>query len=285
MLSEERRREIASFLRSRRARIRPEEVGLPRGSRRRTPGLRREEVAALAGISTEWYTWLEQGRDVRPSRAVLQGIAAALRLEPEETAHLLTLAGYHRDGTQNGPAAPASISPPLQRLLDELEPCPAWVFGERWDILGWNRGATIIWGDLAALEGLERNAIYQVFTNPGLRRMLVDWETHARDLVAKFRHVHARHVDDAWFNELVHVLRQRSVEFAAFWNAHDVQLPGTGVKTYDHPEAGRLTFDYLHLDVSDERFGALHLVVYVPVPGTGTRGKVERLVAPVAVEE
>jgi len=279
MLSEERRREIASFLRSRRARIRPEAVGLPRGTRRRTPGLRREEVAALAGISTEWYTWLEQARDVRPSRAVLQDIAAALRLEPEETTHLLTLAGYHRDGPRNGPAAPASISTPLQRLLDELEPCPAWVFGERWDILGWNRGATIIWGDLAALEGIERNAIYQVFTNPRLRRMLVDWEAHARDLVAKFRHVHARHVDDAWFNELVHVLRQRSVEFAAFWSAHDVQLPGTGVKAYDHPEAGRLTFDFLHLDVSDERFGALHLVVYVPVPETGTRERVERLVA------
>ncbi|HEX7090610.1 MAG TPA: helix-turn-helix transcriptional regulator [Longimicrobiales bacterium] len=278
MLSEDRRKEIASFLRSRRARLQPEQVGLPRGSRRRTPGLRRAEVAALAGVSTEWYTWLEQARDVRASEAALQRIAAALRLEPGETHHLLTLAGYYREGMRNGGPSPASISPRLQRLLDELEPCPAWGFGERWDILGWNRAATIIWGDLAAMEGIERNAIYQVFVNPRLRRMLVDWEAHARDLVAKLRLVHARNVDDAWFNELIRVLRENSAEFAAFWGAHDVQLPRDGVKVYDHPQAGRLTFDYTNLDVADERFTALHLIVYVPAPGTGTREKLERLV-------
>src|SRR5690606_41965703 len=135
MLSEDRRKEIASFLRSRRARLRPEQVGLPRGSRRRTPGLRREEVAALAGVSTEWYTWLEQARDVRASRAALEHIAAALRLEPGETHHLLTLAGYCQNGIGNGGSPPAAISPHLQRLLDELDPCPAWVYGEPRDIL------------------------------------------------------------------------------------------------------------------------------------------------------
>jgi transcriptional regulator with XRE-family HTH domain len=285
VLSEERRREIASFLRSRRARIRPEQVGLPRGSRRRTPGLRREEVAALAGISTEWYTWLEQARDVRPSEAVLRSIAEALRLEPGETHHLLTLTGYYRDGTRNGGAPPASISPQLQRLLDELDPCPAWVFGERWDILGWNRGATVIYGDLAAMEGIERNALYQHFLNPRLRRMLVDWEAHARDMVAKLRLVHARNVDDAWFNELIQVLRESSAEFAAFWGAHDVRLPRAGVKIYEHPEAGRLAFDYTHLDVADDRLATLRLIAYVPVPGTGTREKLERLVGQGAAAE
>src|SRR5690606_31653330 len=166
MLSEDRRKEIAGFLRSRRARLKPEQIGLPRGARRRTPGLRREEVAALAGVSTEWYTWLEQARDVRASEAVLNQIAAALRLEPGETHHLLTLAGYGRDGLRNGGSAPERISPALQRLLDELEPCPAWVLGERWDFLCWNRGATIIWGDPAASRGIERNALYQIFMNP-----------------------------------------------------------------------------------------------------------------------
>jgi len=276
VLSEDRRKEIASFLRSRRARLQPEQVGLPRGSRRRTPGLRREEVAALAGVSTEWYTWLEQARDVRASEAVLKRIAAALRLEPGETHHLLTLAGYDWNGTRNGGPPSATLSPALQRLLDELDPCPAWVFGERWDMLGWNRGAAIIWGDLAAMEGIERNALYQVFMNPRLRQMLVDWEAHARDMVAKLRHMHARNVDDAWFNELIRVLRERSAEFAAFWGAHDVQLPRDGVKVYDHPTAGRLTFDYTQLDIADERLAALRLIVYVPVPGTGTRERLER---------
>jgi transcriptional regulator with XRE-family HTH domain len=276
VLSEERRQEIANFLRSRRARLQPEQVGLPRGSRRRTPGLRREEVAALAGVSTEWYTWLEQARDVRPSEAVLQRIAAALRLEPGEAHHLLTLAGYDRNDLRNGGSPPTTLSPPVQRLLDQLEPCPAWVFGERWDILGWNRAATVIWGDLGALQGIERNAMYQSFMSPRLRRMLVDWEAHARSMVAKLRLAHARHVDDAWFNELIQVLRENSAEFAAFWGAHDVQLPRTGVKVYEHPEAGRLAFDYLHLDIVDERLAALRLIAYIPVPGTGTRERVER---------
>ncbi|HEX6926656.1 MAG TPA: helix-turn-helix transcriptional regulator [Longimicrobiaceae bacterium] len=275
-LSEDRRREIASFLRSRRARLQPEQVGLPRGSRRRTPGLRREEVAALAGVSTEWYTWLEQARDVRPSETVLERIAAALRLEPGEIHHLLTLAGYKRNDVRSGGSPPATISPPLQRLLDELESCPAWVLGERWDLLSWNRCATIIWGDLEPLQGIERNALYQSFINPRWRRMLVDWEAHARSMVAKLRLTHARNVDDPWFNELIRVLRERSAEFAAFWGAHDVELPRDGVKVYEHPEAGRLTFDYTQLDIADERLAALRLIVYVPAPGTGTRERLER---------
>src|SRR5690606_38450197 len=120
-------REIAAFLRSRRARLRPEDVGLPRGPRRRTPGLRREEVAALAGVSTEWYTWLEQARDVRPSAATLRRIATALRLEPAECQHLLALGG-HGSGTPDGDFPPdAAISPQLQLLLDRLAYCPAWV--------------------------------------------------------------------------------------------------------------------------------------------------------------
>jgi len=239
--------------------------------------LRREEVAALAGVSTEWYTWLEQARDVRASEAVLNRIAAALRLEPGETHHLLTLAGYGRDGMRNGGSAAATISPPLQRLLDELDPCPAWVIGERWDILCWNRAATIIWGDPGELRGTERNALYQIFINPGLREMLEDWESHARSLVAKLRLAHARNVDDAWFNELIRVLRERSPEFARFWGAHDVELPRDGMKVYDHPEVGRLTFDYTQLDIADERLATLRLIVYVPVPDTGTRERVERL--------
>src|SRR5687767_7014497 len=146
VLSDDRRHEIATFLRTRRARLAPEQVGLPRGSRRRTPGLRREEVAALAGVSTEWYKWLEQARDVRASEDALRRIAAALRLEPGETQHLLTLGGYGRPGAaQSASRGAPPIRPHLQRLLDQLEHCPAWVYGERWDILAWNRAATLIW--------------------------------------------------------------------------------------------------------------------------------------------
>jgi transcriptional regulator with XRE-family HTH domain len=274
MLSNDRRNEIATFLRNRRARLQPEQVGLPRGTRRRTPGLRREEVAALAEVSTEWYTWLEQARDVRPSADTLQRIGAALRLEPAESRHLLTLSGY---GAENGLARESAVSPQLQRLMDQLEYCPAWVHGARWDILGWNRAATVIHGDLDAMEGLERNGIHQLFLNPRFGRMLVDWEMHARDCVAKLRLAHSRHVDDPWFNELIRLLRARSPEFAAWWDEHNVQLPGDGVKVYDHPESGRLTFEYALLDVNGGQGATLHLVTYVPSPWTGTQEKMQTL--------
>jgi transcriptional regulator with XRE-family HTH domain len=284
MLSNDRRTEIATFLRLRRTRRQPEEVGLPRGGRRRTPGLRREEVAALAGVSTEWYTWLEQARDVHPSPETLRRIAAALRLEPGESQHLLTLAGYGVGEHGNGAARPGVVSPRIQRLLDHLGHCPAWVYGERWDILAWNEAATVIHGDLPAMEGIERNALYQLYLNPRWRRMLVDWELHAQDCVAKLRAAYARRVDDPWFNELVDLLRARSREFAEWWNQHDVRLAQDGVKYYDHPEVGRLSFDYTIFDLADERSASLHLVTYLPAPGTDTREKMERLLGATTAE-
>jgi transcriptional regulator with XRE-family HTH domain len=279
MLSSDRRTEIAAFLRVRRTRRQPEDVGLPRGGRRRTPGLRREEVAALAGVSTEWYTWLEQARDVHPSPETLRRIAAALRLEPGESQHLLTLAGYGVTEYGNGASRPGAVSDRLQRLLDQLGICPAWVYGERWDIVAWNEAATVIHGDLAAMQGIQRNALYQLYLNPRWRRTLVDWELHARDCVAKLRAAYARNVDDPWFNELVDLLRARSREFAQWWNQHDVQLAQDGVKCYDHPEVGRLTFDFTVFDLADERSGPLHLVTYLPAPETDTREKMERLLS------
>lgn len=278
MLSNNRRKEIATFLRTRRARLRPEQVGLSRGARRRTPGLRREEVAALAGLSIEWYTWLEQARDVRASKDALRRIAAALRLEPDELQHLLTLSGHTLDDNGNGSANEASlINPPLQRLIDQLVHCPAWVTGERWDFLAWNRAATVIHGDLEKMGGIERNGLYQLFLNPRMRGMLVDWELHARDCVAKLRLTHAHYVDDPWFNEVIDLLRTRSPEFAAWWNDHNVQLPHDGVKAYEHPQAGRLTFDYTVLKVPGDRVATLQLVTYVPSPATDTREKIEEL--------
>src|ERR687889_574740 len=163
MLSDERRREIADFLRTRRMRRQPEELGLPRGRRRRTPGLRREEVATAAGVSAEWYTWLEQAREVHPSSDVLNRIGAALRLEPHELRHLLTLSGYAIPASNGDTPRPVSVSLRLQRLIDQMDYGPAWVFGERWDILAWNRAASVIHGDLAALQGVERNVLYQLF--------------------------------------------------------------------------------------------------------------------------
>ena len=277
MLSEERRREIADFLKTRRMRRQPEELGLPRGRRRRTPGLRREEVAAAAGVSAEWYTWLEQARDVRPSAQVLTRIGTALRLEPNETRHLLTLGGYAVPASGSDLPRSVSVSLRLQRLIDQMDFGPAWVFGERWDIVAWNRAASVIHGDLAGLQGIERNALYQLFLGDRMRSMLVDWDTHGRMCVAKLRSAYASRVDDPWFNELVTLLRTRSEQFEAWWNQNDIETSQEGVKHYEHPEAGRLVFDYSVLDVLDERMSSLRLVAYVPAPGTGTREKMIKL--------
>ena len=279
MLSDERRREIADFLKTRRMRRQPEELGLPRGRRRRTPGLRREEVAAAAGVSAEWYTWLEQARDVQPSAQVLTRIGAALRLEPNESRHLLTLGGYAVPVTGSDVPRSVSVSLRLQRLIDQMEFGPAWVFGERWDIVAWNRAAHVIHGDLAPLQGIERNALYQLFLGNRLRATLVDWDTHGRRCVAKLRATYASRVDDPWFNELVTLLRSRSEEFDRWWNQNDIETSQEGVKHYEHPEAGRLVFDYSVLEVLDERMSSLRLVAYVPAPGTGTREKMEKLLA------
>lgn len=282
MLSEDRRAEIATFLKSRRARRQPDEVGLPRRGRRRTPGLRREEVATLAHVSIEWYTWLEQARDINPSTDALRRIATALRLEPGETQHLLNLAGYGVART-GASSRPAGVSPRLQGLIDQLEFCPAWIYGDRWDFLAWNRAATVIHGDMSTMTGMERNSLYQIFVGTRMRGMLVDWEHHAKNCVAKIRASYARNVDDPWFNQLIELLRTRSPEFARWWNDHEVQLSQEGMKTYLHPEAGSLTFDFTVLDVTDEQFSAAKLVSYVPSPGTGTREKMEELLGALAV--
>jgi transcriptional regulator with XRE-family HTH domain len=255
----------------------PEELGLPRGRRRRTPGLRREEVATAAGVSAEWYTWLEQAREVRPSAEVLTRISAALRLEPNETRHLLTLGGYAIPRSSDDAPRAVSVSLRLQRLIDQMEYGPAWVFGERWDILAWNRAATVIHGDLAGLQGIERNALYQLFLGNRMRSMLLDWQVHGRQCVAKLRALYASRVDDPWFNELVTILRTRSQQFERWWNENQIEVWQEGVKHYEHPEAGRLVFDFTVLEVLDERMASLRLVTYVPAPGTGTREKMEAL--------
>ena len=277
MLSDERRREIGRFLRTRRARLQPEDVGILRGARRRTPGLRREEVASLAQVSIEWYTWLEQARDVRASPATLRSIAEALRLEPSERAHLLRLAGHPPDAGIGSNGDLRAVGPNLQRLIDQLDCCPSWVLGTRWDYLAWNAAAEVISGDLSRVSGIERNGLHQMFLNPRMRATLVDWEHHARGIVGLLRARYAESVDDPWFRELVDLLLERSRQFAAWWDNHEIKGYQDGEKHYDHPEAGRLSFEYTALNLADERFRELTLITYVPMEGTGTRDRVRRL--------
>ena len=275
--SEERCREIAAFLRARRDSLQPEDVNLPRGARRRAPGLKREEVAMLAGVSTEWYTHLEQARHVRASEETLIRIGQALRLEPGELAHLLNLGGY-----QAGPflfnGKTQYLSPQLQRLLDAY-PYPAWISGRRSDILGWNRAATVIHGDLSQARGYERNMLYRLYVASEYRNRLVDWERHAKGFVGVLRMDYGDAIDCPWFRELIDVLIAESPEFALWWDSHHLQPYQDGIKRYDHPEVGRLEFEYSVLDLSDQRFSQCSMAMFVPIEGTGTKEKLARMLA------
>jgi transcriptional regulator with XRE-family HTH domain len=275
-----RRREAGVFLRSRRERLTPTEVGLPNGFRRRTPGLRREEVAMLAGVGTTWYTWLEQGRDVRPSPEVLAALADVLQLGPAERRHLFIL--NDRPAPQARPAGPEQIDAPLRRMLDSLTGQPALVLGRRWDILAWNRAADAVYGPYARLAGDERNMLHLVFADPDHRRLLVDWEAVAKSAIAMFRGDCARYAGDADFERLAAHLTRLSPEFAAWWPLREVAEPLAGRKRLDHPAAGRMEFEYSSFSVGDQP--DMKLIVFTPLVQDGTARKLARLLARSAVK-
>lgn len=282
---ERRRAELADFLRRRRASITPEDVGLPNGGRRRTPGLRREEVAQLAGVGATWYTWLEQGRDVRASLEVLEAISRALRLTPAERTHLVLLGRGEDPPPCQSPAE--RVSGTLKRLIENLGANPAYVLGRRWDYLAWNRATCALLGDLGSLPRASRNHVWLNFMDPARRELFPDWQRGSRLLVAKFRADSARHLGDPAFEQLIQALRNSSPEFCREWKRHEVARAGEGRKEIDHPVAGRLVFEHAVFnpaEAPDQR-----LVLYSPVADSDTPAKLAELMedvdGPHVVEE
>jgi len=257
------RSELAEFLRTRRARVQPRDVGLPNGERRRTPGLRREEVAQLADVGVSWYTWLEQGRDIHVSEPLLERLARALRLTPTERAHLFELA---QGRPAPRPTDAARVSPALQRVLD-THPYPALVATPRRDIVAWNSAACILYGDFGVLSEKERNHMWSMFMNRERRTRFVDWELTARGSVASFRLEAARAPDRQEFDVLIAELLQSSRDFARFWNDHElVEIP-EGLKMLIHPQVGELEFEHVTLAYAEPNARALRVTLYTPRPG------------------
>ncbi|WP_297926941.1 helix-turn-helix transcriptional regulator [Metallibacterium sp.] len=265
--------ELGSFLRSRRERLTPAEVGLTNGFRRRTPGLRREEVALLAGVGTTWYTWLEQGREVRASMEVLSALADALRLDVSERRHLFALSD--RAAPDALPTGPEQVEASLQRMLDSLTGQPAYVTGRRWDVLAWNQAAVAVFGDYGALQGDERNLIHLVFGNARHRRLLTDWEELAPVSLAMFRADSARYAGDPDFDRLITALQQVSTEFRSWWPKHDVVARLSNIKRIQHPRKGRMVFEYTSFAVTDG--SDRKLTLYTPLQEQKTVEKLEAL--------
>jgi transcriptional regulator with XRE-family HTH domain len=271
---ERRRAELADFLRNRRTRLQPEQVGLPSGGRRRTPGLRREEVAHLAGVGTTWYTWLEQGRDVRASLEVLEALSGALRLTPAERTHLVLLG---RGETPPPCKDDERVSPTVRRLIENLGPNPAYVLGRRWDYLAWNRAASAVFGDFGLVPRASRNHVWMYFMNPARRELFPDWERGSRLMVAKFRADNARHIGDPEFEQLINTLRKSSPEFCKAWKRHEVARSGEGRKLVNHPTVGRLLFE--HAVFNPGEAPEQRMILYTPLPDEDTPAKLERLLA------
>ncbi|BDI28084.1 transcriptional regulator [Capsulimonas corticalis] len=272
----EHRRELANFLRTRRERIAPSEVGLKAGPRRRTPGLRREEVADLAGVGTAWYTWLEQGRDIRVSTETLDSLACALRLGPDERTHLFTLA--HPETLRViVPPRDETVTPSLQRMLDNLKDSPAYLAGRRWDILAWNRAAALTFTDYSQIPIEHRNNLWLVFAYPPFRTLLAEWEKHARAVLSQFRVDSGRYAGDPQFAALIAELSEISPEFREWWPRHEVRGRTEGCKILQHPTAGRMALEYSAFTVGDNP--DMKLVVFTPLCEDNSVDKMNRLLA------
>ncbi|MGI5167578.1 helix-turn-helix domain-containing protein [Spirillospora sp. CA-253888] len=243
---------IGAFLRSRRARLRPEDVGLPvTGRHRRVPGLRREELAQLAGVSVAYLTRLEQDRGDNVSDEVLDAIARALRLSANERAHLVHLArSRHRRGRT--PSGQRQVRASLRGMLDAMEDVPAYVTGWRSDILAWNRMAAALFGDWDRMPPEERNWVRLLFLEPGHRELFADWEARAADAVGALRLDAGGHLDDPSLAELVDELSARSPEFRRLWGTHDVKEQSHGVRRLRHPVAGDLDLAFESFRLPDD---------------------------------
>lgn len=252
------RNELGQFLRSRREAIRPETLGLPPGGRRRTPGLRRDEVAERADISVDWYIRLEQGRPVSPSRQTLDAIASALRLDAVETAHLYALTGISPAQSKGDNAVPASV----RRMIDRLA-TPAYVTNRLGDVLHWNSEADDLFG-FTDVSVEDRNVYAGMFLRPATRKLFgTGWDAEAKRMLAEFRPVYDVNASDPRFLHLVGRLQAGSAAFAKWWNLHDIKTGGAGRKTLYPPKGGKAKYEYVALQATENP--GLKVVIYSEV--------------------
>lgn len=272
------RPELATFLRARRDRLRPRDAGLPDGQRRRTPGLRRQEVAQLAGLSVDYYIRLEQGRGPRPSRQVLAALARALMLTADEREYLFRVGG---EEPSPAPGPVTEVPAGIRTLLDAMPETPAYVVSARYDILAWNHLATFFVGDLSGVGEDDRNMIRWTFSRPVTDCFWDDEDAVAftRSVVADLRSAYAKYPGARHIEALVTELLALSPRFAAMWAEHEVATRHPAVKRVDNPLTGPIEFEcqVMHIADTDQR-----LIAYVAAPGTPAREAFRRLAAGVA---
>jgi transcriptional regulator with XRE-family HTH domain len=260
--------ELGRFLRARREGVRPQDAGLPRGTgSRRTPGLRREEIATLAGVSIDYYTRLERGRETRPSPAVIDSLARTLRLDDEEHEYLKSLAAQaaRRAPVPPKPASRA-VRPTIGLLLESLRPNPAYLLSRTYDVLAANPGGAQLHHGLSGWPARQRNTIRYTFLHPVARELYPDWEQKARGCVAQLRAVAGSDPDAPDLAALVGELLVKSPDFGRLWGRYEVRRAGAGDRVFRHPVVGTMSLAHETLDVN--RAGGQQLITYLAAPGT-----------------
>ncbi|GGA42404.1 helix-turn-helix transcriptional regulator [Paenibacillus physcomitrellae] len=268
---------LSAFLKAQRAKISPEEVGLPAGTRRRTPGLRREEVAHLAGVSTTWYTWLEQGRDIQVSASVLDNVANALKLTADERKYLFSLAIETGKGSSLPVREEAKISPSLQKIIRELRSCPVIISDPRCHIVGWNEAASHIFLNFDEIPPEERNLIRLLFTRREFQRLAVNWEQFASDYLSMFRSYYGQYVDDRWYDPFLEEMKQQHPDFNRLWEQSKVSSAPDVLLEFRHAKAGKMMFQLTSLQVQGD--DDLRCSVYTPAQHTNTEAKLMKLMS------
>jgi hypothetical protein len=265
--------ELADFLKTRRSKIMPSQVGLISTGRRRTQGLRREEVAQLAGVGLTWYTWLEQGRAIHVSSSVIESLSRVLLLDRNERKHLYLLANLPLP--TDIPEYQGVVSPSLQHVLDCLTFCPSLITDQRWNVIAWNREAGLLFGDFAKMNARERNIVWTMFTDAKYKQLFPDWNLYAKRVLGAFRASCGQYVEDSWLVQFVEDLKMQSSEFHTWWSLHEIENSSEKYKKLNHPTVGTLEFEVSNFDVSDHL--GLKLIVHVPQPETETAAKIKLL--------
>ncbi len=263
---------LGEFLRARREAVQRADLGLPELPRARTSGLRREEVAVQAGVSVTWYTWLEQGRDINPSKQVLDAVARALRLSPSEHEYVLALGGYVLASAVTGGPPP----PQIQRFLDALQGYPAFALAPDWSIAAWNAAYVALYPNIEHVAQADRNLLWLVFMDPAIRDLLPDWDTDSRRFLAEFRADAGPRVGEPSYTALVSRLSESSPHFATAWRATGIERFTSRERRFRHPVAGELRLE--HHQVAPVDVPDIQIVAYLPVPGSGAAERLRGIV-------
>ena len=269
-----RQKELGNFLRSRRERLSPPDAVADLKSRRRTPGLRREEVAQEAGVGVSWYTWLEQGRDIRVSAEVLRRVSRALRLDSDETRHVFRLAGL--GAPEQAPPVATAVNPTLQRVLDSLDYVPAYVHNARWDRIAWNDAALALMGDFSKDPLDERNTVWRTFVNPEVRAYTVDWEHVARIVIAEFNASISQQFDDPWLKDFIDRITVHTPEFKKWSVEREIIARREATTFFQHKAVGLLHLERSVFQIPYDP--SLSMVTFTPLPVEDTPRRLKQAV-------